>query len=312
MKTTSKIYIAGHTGLVGGSLLRLLRAKKYTHITTRTHAELDLTDAAAVGSFFEKERPHYVFLCAARVGGIMDNSRRPVEFLTDNLQIQNNVIGAAYEAGVKKLLFTGSSCIYPRLARQPIKEEYFMSGPLEPTNHAYAIAKIAGIALCQSYRAEYGANFISAMPTNIYGPGDHFDPERSHVIPAMIRKFDEAVRHGQAKITLWGSGSARREFLHCDDLAGALLFLMQNYDKPEIINVGTGRDVSIRELAKKIAAVTGFSGKLVWDTSKPDGMPRKLLNVNKLQAAGWKDSVDFDEGLKETYAWYKKNVAHQV
>lgn len=310
MKKNSKIYIAGHTGLVGGAITRLLKNEGYGDLILRTRKELDLENESAVRSFFEKEKPEYVFLCAARVGGIMDNKTRPAEFILNNLKIQNNIIDSAYRSGVAKLLFMGSSCIYPRLAKQPIKEEYFMTGPLEPTNEAYAVAKIAGINLCQSYRIQYGCNFISVMPTNIYGPGDHFDPERSHVIPSLLRRFHEAKDKKAPEIIMWGTGGAKREFLHCDDLASASLFLMKEYNDPEIINIGVGEDVSIKDLAEKIKKVTGYTGKLAWDTTKPDGMPRKLLDVGKLYKLGWKASVDFDKGLKETYEWFKKNVAN--
>jgi GDP-L-fucose synthase len=309
MKKDSKIHIAGHTGLVGGSIARLLKNNGYNNLLLRSHKELDLEDERAVQAFFKKEKPEYVFLSAARVGGIMDNKTRPAEFILSNLKIQNNVIDSAYRLGVKKLLFMGSSCIYPRLAPQPIKEEYFMTGPLEPTNEAYAVAKIAGISMCQSYHKQYGSNFISVMPTNIYGPGDHFDPERSHVIPALMIKFDKAKKEDAKSVSLWGTGSAKREFLHCDDLASASLFLMENYNDPDIVNIGVGNDISIRDLAEKIKAVVGYKGAIEWDTTKPDGMPRKLLDVSKLNKLGWKDTIDFDGGLKEMYQWFLKNVA---
>lgn len=309
MKKNSKIYIAGHTGLVGGAITRLLKKGKYTNLLLRTRKELNLEDELAVSSFFKNEKPEYVFLCAARVGGIMDNKTRPAEFILSNLKIQSNIIDAAYRSGVTKLLFMGSSCIYPRLAPQPIKEEYFMTGPLEPTNEAYAVAKIAGINMCQSYRIQYGSNFISVMPTNIYGPGDHFDPERSHVIPSLLRRFHEAKEKKNPEIVMWGTGSAKREFLHCDDLARASLFLMQKYNDSGIINIGVGDDISIKDLAVKIKKVTGYSGKLAWDTTKPDGMPRKLLDVSKINKLGWEAKIDFDKGLKDTYAWFKKHEA---
>lgn len=309
MNKSSKIYIAGHTGLVGGALTHLLQREGYTNLVLRTRKELDLESEQTVRDFFTSEKPEYVFLCAARVGGIQDNNNRPGEFILSNLKIETNIIDSAYKAGVKKLLFMGSSCIYPRLAQQPIKEEYFMTGPLEPTNEAYAIAKIAGINLCQSYRKQYGANFISVMPTNIYGPGDHFDTERSHVIPSLITKFHTAIIENKKEVNLWGTGSAKREFLHCNDLANASLFLMKNYDSGEIINIGVGNDISIRELTEKVRDITGFTGTLAWDSTKPDGMPRKLLDVSKLHTLGWKASISFDAGLAETYEWYKKHVA---
>ncbi len=309
MNKDSKIYIAGHTGLVGGALRRLLEKEGYKNLVLKTRKELDLESETAVHAFFEKEKPEYVFLCAARVGGIMDNNKYPAEYLLSNLKIQNNIMESAYKSGVKKLLFMGSSCIYPRLAQQPIKEEYFMTGPLEPTNEGYAVAKIAGITLCKAYRKQYGADFIYIMPTNIYGPGDHFDLNRSHVIPALFLKFHKAVTENLSEVPMWGTGSAKREFLHCDDLASASLFMMNNYSGDEIINVGVGEDISIKELAEKVSQVTGYKGKLVWDTTKPDGMPRKLLDVSKLKALGWSPKIGFDEGLKETYEWFKKNVA---
>lgn len=311
MTKDSKIYIAGHTGLVGGAIARLLKKEGYKNLVLKTRAALDLENGVAVSKFFETERPEYVFLCAARVGGIMDNSKRPAEYLLSNLKIQNNIIESAYKAGVKKLLFMGSSCIYPRLSEQPIKEEYFMTGPLEPTNEGYAVAKIAGINLCQSYRRQYGANFISVMPTNVYGPGDHFDADRSHVIPALFLKFYKAKKEKTPELSMWGTGSAKREFLHCDDLASASLFLMQNYNDEKIINIGVGEDISIKDLTEKIRSVVGYTGKLVWDSTKPDGMPRKLLDVSRLHALGWKASIDFDKGLKETYEWFKNNVTEK-
>jgi len=308
MNKNSKIYIAGHTGLVGGAISRLLKKEGYKNLVEKTRAELNLENELAVQSFFEKEKPEYVFLCAAKVGGIISNSKKPAEFILNNLKIQNNIIDSSYKSGVKKLLFMGSSCIYPRMAQQPIKEEYFMTGPLEPTNEAYAVAKIAGINMCQSYRKQYGSNFISVMPTNVYGPGDYFDLERSHVVGALIVKCHTAKKENIKEITLWGTGNAKREYIHCDDLADASLFLMKNYDDGEIINIGVGEDISIKELAKKIKKITGFEGKIIWDTTKPDGMPRKLLNVDKLHTLGWKHSIDFDRGIRETYEWFKKNI----
>ena len=307
MDKASKIFVAGHRGLVGSAILRKLQAEGYTNLVTRTRAELDLRDQAAVNRFFEEERPEYVLLAAAKVGGILANSTYPADFIRDNLQIQTNVIDAAYRNGVKKLLFLGSSCIYPKYAPQPMKEEYLLTGPLEPTNEWYAVAKIAGIKMAQAYRRQYGFNAISLMPTNLYGPGDNFDLETSHVIPALIRKFHEAKVEGRPHVVVWGTGKPRREFLHVDDLADAALFLMKNYDSEEIINVGVGEDVSIRELAELIRDVVGFEGEIVFDTTKPDGTPRKLLDVSRLQALGWKAKIPLREGLASTYRWYIEN-----
>ncbi|HRH22397.1 MAG TPA: GDP-L-fucose synthase [Candidatus Paceibacterota bacterium] len=308
MNKNSKIYIAGHLGLVGSAILRKLNKEGYTNLITKSRKELDLTDQKAVKDFFEKTKPEYVFLAAAKVGGIMANKTYPGEFISENLDIQNNIIKNSYIHGVKKLLFLGSSCIYPKLATQPIKEEYFMTGPLEPTNEAYAIAKIAGISMCQSYRKQYGADFISLMPTNLYGPGDNFTNERGHVIPALIRKFHDAKAKNLDEISAWGTGSAKREFLHSDDLADACVFLMKNYSSGDIINVGTGEDVTIKELTEKISKIVGFKGKIVWDTTKPDGAPRRLLDVEKLHTLGWKHHIELEKGLEETYEWFKKNV----
>ena len=307
MDKASKIFVAGHRGLVGSAILRKLQAEGYTNLVTRTRAELDLRDQAAVNRFFEEERPEYVFLAAAKVGGILANSTYPADFIRDNLQIQTNVIDAAYRNGVKKLLFLGSSCIYPKYAPQPMKEEYLLTGPLEPTNEWYAVAKIAGIKMAQAYRRQYGFNAISLMPTNLYGPGDNFDLETSHVIPALIRKFHEAKVEGRPHVVVWGTGKPRREFLHVDDLAEAALFLMENYDDEEIVNVGVGEDVSIRELAELIQDVVGFEGEIVFDTTKPDGTPRKLLDVSRLQALGWRAKIPLREGLASTYRWYVEN-----
>ena len=307
MKKDAKIYVAGHRGLVGSAIVRALEQGGYTNLLTRTHQELDLTIQPAVRAFFEKERPEYVFLAAAKVGGILANRDYPADFIRENLQVQTNVIESAHTSGVKKLLFLGSSCIYPKLAPQPIKEEYFMTGPLEETNSAYAIAKIAGIEMCQAYHRQYGSNFISAMPTNLYGPNDNFHPERSHVLPALIRRFHEAKERGAPEVAVWGSGSARREFLHVDDLGRALLFLMQQYDEPDIINVGIGEDVSIKELAQLVRAAVGYPGTITWDTSKPDGTPQKLLDVSKIHALGWHHTISLAEGLKSTYQWFTKN-----
>jgi GDP-L-fucose synthase len=304
MKPTDIIYVAGHRGMVGSAIVRLLREKGFTNLLLRTRAELDLCDARAVTAFYEKYRPEYVFLAAAKVGGIWANNTQPVEFLSENLQIELNLINGAYAAGVKKLLFLGSSCIYPKFAPQPITEDALLTGSLEPTNEAYALAKICGIRLCQAYAHQYGANFISAQPTNLYGPEDNFDLETSHVLPALIHKFDLARQNTQPSLTLWGTGKAYREFLHVDDLAQACFFLMENYDSPELINVGCGRDITIRELAELIRSVTGFSGTIEWDASKPDGTPRKLLDVSKLTKLGWQAKIPLAEGIRSTYRWW--------
>lgn len=308
MHKDERIYVAGHRGLVGSALVRKLRAEGYSHLILKTRDELDLTDQRAVEEFFAKERPDYVFLAAAKVGGILANSTYPADFIRINLQIQTNVIDAAYRYGVKKLLFLGSSCIYPKYAPQPMKEEYLLTGPLEPTNEPYAIAKIAGIKMCQAYRRQYGFNAISLMPTNLYGPGDNFDPMTSHVIPALIRKFHEAKEKGQP-VTVWGTGTPRREFLHVDDLADAALFLMKVYEDEAIINVGTGEDISIKELAELIAEVVGFKGEILYDTSKPDGTPRKLLDVSRLFSMGWRPKISLREGIAATYQWF---VTHRA
>jgi len=307
MDKSTKIFVAGHRGLVGSAFVRKLNESGFSNLITRTRSELDLRDAAAVRDFLADARPKVVMLAAATVGGIKANNDFPVEFLLDNLQIQNNVISASYESGVAKLLFLGSSCIYPKLAPQPIPESALLTGSLEPTNEAYAIAKITGIKLCQAYARQYGANFISAMPTNLYGPHDNFDLESSHVLPALLRKAHEAKIRGEEKIIVWGSGLARREFLHVDDVADACLFLVQNYDSPEIINVGSGEDISIRELAALICEVVGYRGVLEWDTTKPDGTPRKLLDVSKLQQLGWKPRISLGDGIAQTYEWFLDN-----
>jgi len=304
MNINSKIYIAGHGGLVGSAILRKLIADGHSNIITRTREELDLLDQQAVADFFRSEKPEYVFLAAAKVGGILANKQFPAEFIYENLQVQNNVIHSSYLNKVKKLLFLGSSCIYPQLAPQPIKEEYLLASELEPTNRAYAVAKIAGITLCQSYNAQYGTNYISLMPTNLYGPGDNFDLETSHVLPALLRKFHDAKMQKNPTVTIWGTGTPQREFLHVDDLADAAVFLMENYNDSEIINVGTGEDVTIKELATIIKEVVGYDGELVWDTSKPDGTPRKLLDVTKLNNVGWKHSTGLKTGIQKTYEWY--------
>jgi GDP-L-fucose synthase len=308
MERDAKIYVAGHRGLVGSAIERSLRNGGYVHILTRTHGELDLTDQKSVNSFFESEKPEYVFLAAARVGGVVANRDFPADFIYQNLLIQTNVIHAAHTHGVKKLLFLGSSCIYPKLAMQPIKEEYLLSGPLEETNRAYAVAKIAGIELCQSYARQHGSRFISLMPTNLYGPEDNFDLMNSHVLPALIRKFHEAKEKGSKEVIAWGTGSPKREFLYVDDLGEACVFLMQNYESPEIINVGTGEDISIRELTELIADVVGYTGEIVWDTSKPDGTPRKLLDVSKLRGLGWSYKTNLKEGIEKTYAWFREHL----
>lgn len=309
MNKDSKIYVAGHRGLVGSAIVRVLKDAGYTNIVTRTRDELDLTIQADVQKFFENERPEYVFLAAAKVGGIMANKTYPADFIYSNLVIETNVIESAQRSKVQKLLFLGSSCIYPKLALQPIKEEYLLTGPLEETNSAYAIAKIAGVLMCQSYREQYGSNFISVMPTNLYGPNDNFDPVNSHVLPGLLRRFHEAKESGAPEVVVWGTGSPKREFLHVDDLAGASLFLMETYDEGAIVNIGTGEDVSIKELAEMVKEVVGYQGLITWDTSKPDGTPRKLLDVSKLQNLGWTHSVPLSEGIQKTYTWCVENRA---
>jgi GDP-L-fucose synthase len=310
MEKNSKVYVAGHRGLVGSAIMRKLESKSYKNIICRTHKELDLTDQQAVNEFFVSEKPEYVFLAAAKVGGIFANDTYPAEFIYDNLMIETNVINAAYKYGVKKLLFLGSSCIYPKFASQPMKEEYLLTGELEPTNEAYAIAKIAGIRLCKHYNQQYGTNFISVMPTNLYGPNDNFDLQTSHVMPALIRKFHEAKINNEPKVVIWGTGKTRREFLHVDDIADACVYLMDNFnaeDIGEFVNIGVGKDVSIAELAETIRDIVGFEGEVVYDTSKPDGTPRKLLDVSLLNSLGWKHSIDLKEGIKNTFEWYVKH-----
>jgi GDP-L-fucose synthase len=309
IQKSDKIFVAGHGGLVGSALVRRLEADGFANVLKRDRSQLDLADAHAVSDFFEKEKPAIVIFAAAKVGGIKANNDFPVEFLLDNLRIQNSVIEAAHASGVRKLLFLGSSCIYPKHAPQPIPESALLTGPLEPTNEAYAIAKIAGIKLCQAFSREYGANFISAMPTNLYGPNDNFDLETSHVLAALLRKAHEAKKAGARELTVWGSGKPRREFLHVDDCAAACVFLLENYDSPEIINVGCGEDISIRELAELICEVVGFKDELAWDAAKPDGTPRKLLDVTKLRELGWKPTIPLREGIARTYDWFVKNVA---
>jgi GDP-L-fucose synthase len=311
MDESDKIFVAGHLGMLGIAMMRRLQAEGFSNIVTRDRSELDLAHESAVAKFLAAERPTIVIVAAARVGGIKANNDFPVEFLLENLGIQNNVIRSAYESGVRKLLFVGSACIYPKFAPQPIPETSLLDGPLEPTNEAYAIAKIAGIKLCQAYSREYGANFISAMPTNLYGPNDNFDLETSHVLPALMRKAHEAKVRKDQKLIVWGTGKPRREFLHVDDLASACVLILEKYDSPEIINLGCGEDISIRELAELICDVVGFEGELAWDTTKPDGTPRRLLDVTKLRALGWKPAIPLRDGIARTYEWFRANYAQQ-
>jgi len=308
MDKNSKIYIAGHRGLVGSAIMRRLKAECYKNLITRTHAELDLTRQKRVEEFFHEESPDYVFLAAARVGGIYANNTYPAEFIYSNLTIQTNIIHASYVFKVKKMLFLGSSCIYPKNCPQPMKEEYLLSGPLEPTNEPYAVAKIAGIKMCQAHNRQYGTNFLSVMPTNLYGPNDNFDLKTSHVLPALIRKFHEAKIKGLSEVVIWGTGSPRREFLHVDDLADACLFLMNNYNGSKIVNIGVGKDQTICELAEIIAGLTGFKGSIRFDTGKPDGTPVKRLDVSKINSIGWRARIGLEQGIAETYKWYAKNV----
>jgi GDP-L-fucose synthase len=301
MKLDSKIYVAGHRGMAGSAIWRELQRTGFTNLIGRTRKELDLLDTAAVREFYRKNEPEYVFVAAAKVGGILANDRQPASFLYENLQIQDNLIYGAFESGVRKLLFLGSSCIYPKLASQPLKEEYLLTGPLEPTNQWYAVAKIAGIKMCEAFRRQHGCDFISAMPTNLYGPNDNYDLQNSHVLPALIRKFHEAKVSGQSKVACWGTGSPLREFLYADDLARACVFLMQHYSEEQFINVGYGSDITIRALAEIIATIVGFTGEIVWDTSKPDGTPRKLMDSSRLFALGWKPLVDLESGIRLAY-----------
>jgi len=307
MDKKAKIYIAGHRGLVGSSIMRRLEHDGYSNIVTRTHSELELTDQAAVDRFFSQERPEYIFLAAAKVGGIHANNTYPAEFAYSNLQIQNNIVNCSWKYGAKKLLFLGSSCIYPKFAPQPMREEALLSGPLEPTNEAYALAKIAGIIMCQSYNRQYGTNFISVMPTNLYGLNDSYHPENSHVLPAQIRRFHEAKVGGKSEVVIWGTGTPKREFLYSDDLADACIMVMQKYDSSEIINIGSGAEITIRELAEMIAEVVGFKGKIVFDHSKPDGTPRKLLDSSRMMALGWKPATPMKVGIRKAYEDFVKN-----
>lgn len=308
MDKAAKIYVAGHRGLVGSAIVRKLEAEGYRNIIVRTSTELDLRDQQAVADFFCRESPEYVFLAAAKVGGIVANNSYPAEFIYDNLMIQTNIIHQAWLNKVNKLLFLGSTCIYPKLAPQPIKEEYLLSGPLEPTNEPYAIAKIAGIKMCQAYNQQYGTRFISAMPTNLYGPNDNFDLETSHVLPALMRKIHEAKTAVATTATIWGTGSPTREFIHVDDVADAALFLMENYERSEIVNIGSGEEVTIRNLALMLKSIVGFPGELLFDESKPDGTPRKLSDVSQIHSLGWKHEIELDEGLRQVYQWYQENM----
>ena len=319
MKFDTRIYVAGHRGLAGSALCRALAARGYSNIIVRTHSEMDLLDAAAVARFFAAEKPAVVLLAAAKVGGILANNTYPAEFIRDNLVIQSNVIDAAFRAGVRQLLFLGSSCIYPRDCPQPIREDYLLTGPLEPTNRPYAIAKIAGIEMCWSYNRQYGTQYLCAMPTNLYGPGDNYDLATSHVLPALIRRFHEAKVRGDQTVTLWGTGSPRREFLYSDDMAAACLHLLElppdelaslvNHRAPPLVNVGSGEDLTIRELAERVRAVVGTEANIVWDSSKPDGTPRKLLDVSRLAALGWRPSIELDDGIRRAYASYAETAS---
>ena len=307
MEKNAKIFVAGHSGLVGSAIMRNLQKQGYSNIVTRPKRDLDLTDSNAVEDFFKNEKPEYVFMAAARVGGILANSTYPADFIYSNLQIQDNIIHCAYRHKARKLLFLGSSCIYPKFAPQPMKEEHLLTGPLEPTNEPYAIAKIAGIIMCRSYRKQYGCDFISVMPTNLYGPGDNFDLKTSHVLPALIRKFHEAARSGSETVEVWGTGGAFREFLYVDDMADACVFLMNKYSGEGFINIGSGKEISIGDLARLIKDIVGFEGDLVFDKSKPDGTPRKLLDITRLKNLGWEPKIGLEEGIRETYRWFREN-----
>jgi len=312
MKAEARIYVAGHRGMVGSAIWRELQRQGFSGLIGKTHAELDLLDAVAVAKFYAAEKPEYVFVAAARVGGILANDNNPAGFLYENLQMQNNLIHNARLAGVKKLLFLGSSCIYPKLAPQPMKEESLLTGPLEPTNQWYAVAKIAGIKLCQAYRRQYGCDYISAMPTNLYGPNDNYDLQASHVLPALIRKFHEGKMAGAKTVTCWGSGAPLREFLHADDLAAACVFLMQNYSEEQFINVGSGEELTIKTLAERVRRIVGFTGGIVWDTSKPDGTPRKLMDSSRIFTLGWKPVIDFETGIRQAYEDFQRSETRKV
>lgn len=308
MLEDSKIFVAGSRGLVGSAIVRKLNAEGFTNVLTTSKGELNLIEQDSTSRFFEKNKPEYVFLAAAKVGGILANNNYPADFIYDNVMIESNIIHSSYLTGVKKLLFLGSSCIYPKFAEQPIKETSLLTGELEPTNEPYAIAKILGIKMCQAYCRQYGVNYVSAMPTNLYGINDNFDLNNSHVLPALIRKFHEAKLNNSTSVELWGTGSPYREFLFVDELADACFFLMQNYDQPDIVNIGTGKDITIKELAELVMKIVGFDGAINWDTSKPDGTPRKLLDVTKLNTLGWKSTLSLEEGIRKTYNWYLSTV----
>jgi GDP-L-fucose synthase len=309
ISNTARIYVAGHRGLVGSAVVRALNGQGYRNLVVRTHEELDLTEQRDVREFFEAEKPAAVIMAAARVGGIFANSSKPAAFIRDNLMMQDNVIDAAYRSGVQKFVFLGSSCIYPKMAPQPIKEDYLLTGPLETTNEWYAVAKIAGLKMCQAYRREFGFKAISLMPTNLYGPGDNFDRENSHVLPALIRRFHEAKMRNDPAVTVWGTGTPRREFLHVDDMADAVVYLLKHYDAEPIVNIGWGKDVTIHELAELVMSIVGFKGKLEFDSSKPDGTPRKLLDTERLTGLGWKPKVSLKDGIAQTYRWFSEHAA---
>jgi GDP-L-fucose synthase len=309
LSNAARIYVAGHRGLVGSALVRGLNAQGYRNVIVRTHQELDLTEQRDVREFFEAEKPDAVIMAAARVGGIFANNSKPAVFIRDNLLIQDNVIDAAHRSGVAKFVFLGSSCIYPKMAPQPIKEDYLLTGPLEPTNEWYAVAKIAGLKMCQAYRREFGFKAISLMPTNLYGPGDNFDRENSHVLPALIRRFHEAKLRNDPTVTVWGTGTPRREFLHVDDMADAVIYLLKQYDEEPIVNVGWGKDVTIHELAELVMSIVGYQGRLQFDSSKPDGTPRKLLDTERLTKLGWRPKISLKDGIAQTYRWFTEHAA---